>query len=250
MASMAQEIIGGFNAFIADQKATPGKATLTLVQFDNEIDRLASFKPIAEVENLTDKTYVPRGMTKLYDAIGLTVKTVKEEIAKAADKPDRVLVAILTDGEENSSQEYTTETIRKLLQDQQAEKWEFTFIGANQDAVLSGRGIGLAKAAANLTYAATPDGATKMFASLSKATSAFRCSTAVNASFAYSQADRDDQHLDPQSAYASSSKAVFREHGSLAGKLGGPARSASLSPLQRSKIARQGAQARWSRASV
>jgi uncharacterized protein YegL len=249
MSSLAHEIIGGYNAFIDDQKRVPGKGTLTLVQFDNEIDRLETFRPLAEVSTMTDKTYVPRGMTKLYDAIGLTVKTVKEEIEKMAEeeRPEKVLVAILTDGLENSSQEYRIDGIKALLDERQKAGWEFTFIGANQDAVLTGRGMGLNNAAGNMTYAATPQGATMMFASLSTATKSCRCAE-KGAAFAYSEADKAKQSIEPQAAFKHATEAGNEKYGPI-GSLGGIARKASLSPQTRSDIARTAAKARWSNSS-
>lgn len=249
MDSMKREIIGGFNSFLEDQKEVPGSATMTLVQFDDQIDRLAAFKPLSEIKPLDDATYVPRGCTRLYDAIGLTVTTVKDEIKKADEKPDKVLVVILTDGMENASQEYETNSIKSLLEAQQAAGWEFTFIGANQDAILTARGIGLTNAAANMTYAATPKGAVNMMASLSAATASFRCAPS-GVSMRYSKADREAQELDPQTSSTYSHKAVFSEHGSAAGSLGGTARAASMTQKQRTNIASNAAKARWSKKSV
>lgn len=249
MDSMKREIIGGFNNFLKDQMEVPGTATMTLVQFDDQIDRLASFKPLSEIKPLDDSSYVPRGCTKLYDAIGLTVKTTKDDIAKSGEKPEKVLVVILTDGLENSSQEYDTNSIKSLLEAQQKEGWEFTFIGANQDAILTARGIGLTNAASNLTYAATPDGAVNMMASLSSATKSFRCS-AAGSHLKYSKSDRDAQEMDPSSFHAYAHKAVFSEHGHSAGKIGGTARAASMTQKQRTNIASNAAKARWSKRSV
>lgn len=249
MDTMAKEIIGGFNAFLEDQKKVPGKATMTLVQFDNDLDRLASFEPLDKIQPLTGATYVPRGATRLYDAIGLTVNSVKEAIGAAAEKPDKVLVVILTDGMENASQEYTTEQIKALLQAHQADGWQFTFIGANQDAILSARGIGLNNAASNLTYSATPDGAKSMMGSLSSATAQYRCSIQGTA-FCYVDSDRQTQSINPSQAGSYSSKAAFNEHGSTAGTKGGPARAASLTPERRSEIAKLASKARWSNKSV
>lgn len=249
MASMKNEIIGGFNGFLDDQKQVEGTATMTLVQFDNEIDRLADFKPLAEIEQLTDKTYVPRGCTRLYDAIGLTVNSVKEAISKAAEKPDKVLVVILTDGMENASQEYNTDGIRDLLEERQKEGWEFSFIGANQDAILTAKGIGIQNLAANITFAATPEGAGNVMRSMSMATSAYRCS-APNEAFAYAKSDHDAQQIDPAFSHASYGKAVRSEDGYTSGKAGGAARAASMSPQKRSKQASTAAKARWSKKSV
>lgn len=250
MSSMRAEIIGGFNAFLTEQKKVPGSATMTLVQFDNVIDRLATFKPLAEVEPLNEKTYEPRGATRLYDAIGLTVMTVKDEIAKATEKPDKVLVLVLTDGQENSSEEFTTEMIQSLIAESQKSGWEFSFIGANQDAILTARGLGVKNAAINsLSFDASPAGAVNMMASMSCATASFRCA-AQGVGYSYSAKDREAQSSVPAAFGAATSKAVFSENSSKAGALGGAARAASLSPKQRTSIARTAAKARWSAGSV
>jgi uncharacterized protein YegL len=249
MQGMRAEIIGGFNAFLEDQKTVPGTATLTLVQFDNEIDRLTDGVPLAGIKPLDESTYVPRGATKLYDAIGLTVNSVKEAIAKAAAKPDKVIVLILTDGQENSSQEYTTDSIKSLLEAQQKDGWQFSFIGANQDAILTARGIGLNNAASNITYAATKAGSTNVLRSMSASVKMFRCAP-QDAQFAYKQEDRDAQSIDPAEATVASVKATFSEQGSKMASSGGNARAASLSPERRTSIASDAAKARWSRKSV
>ncbi len=249
MDSMKREIIGGFNNFLKEQQEVPGTATMTFVQFDDQIDRLASFKELKEITPLDETTYVPRGCTKLYDAIGLTVNSIKDEIGKAAEKPDKVLVLILTDGMENASQEYDTDKIKSLLEAQQKEGWEFSFIGANQDAILTARGIGLSNAASNITYAATPKGAINMMRSMSTATASFRCSVGGE-HYAYAQKDRDAQEMNPASAAAFTSKAAFTENGTKAGNLGGFARAANMTQKQRTTQASNAAKARWSKKSV
>ena len=61
----------GFNTFLREQKAQPGEAMLTLVQFDSQdpYEVLQDFRPIAEVPELTAETYVPRASTPLLDAL-------------------------------------------------------------------------------------------------------------------------------------------------------------------------------------
>jgi uncharacterized protein YegL len=250
MQSLRNEIIGGFNAFIEEQKNVEGKATVTLVQFDNEIDRMADFKPLPEIDPLTEKTYVPRGMTKLYDAIGLTVKTVQESIANLKKgKPDKVLVLILTDGLENSSQEYDTAAIRGLLDERQKDGWEFSFIGANQDAVLTAKGLGLRNPDANITYSATKEGAESVLRSMSRATATYRCA-AKGVAMAYTQEDRDAQSIDPAASAKYVSHSIRTEPSRESGKLGGAMRSDSLTPKRRSEIASRAAKVRWSSKSV
>ena len=249
MSGLKEEIIGGFNAFLDDQKKVEGKATVTLAQFDHEIERLADFEPLAEVKPLTGKTYVPRGMTSLHDAIGLTVVYCDQRIKKLAKKkrPGKILVLVLTDGFENNSTEYTNGKIRDLIQSKEKEGWEFSFIGANQDAVMTGAGLGISNTAANITMAANAEGAGVMMRSMSAAVRCYRSAPSGQA-FAYSEDDRKAQYAAMKKPVgATPVKASQSERSSVIGAAGGKARAQSLSAQQRSDIASRAAKARWSK---
>ena len=57
-----------------------------------------------------------------------------------------MLVAILTDGLENASQDYTKDRINKMIAHQrEVYSWEFLFLAANQDAIQSGTSMGIAR---------------------------------------------------------------------------------------------------------
>ncbi len=64
MESIRDDIIGGFNAFVNEQKSQPGTATLTLVQFDTQdpYEIVYRFTPIHFVDKLDRATYVPQGL--------------------------------------------------------------------------------------------------------------------------------------------------------------------------------------------
>src|SRR5689334_1631785 len=107
MDSMKKEAIGGFNAFLEEQKKLPGEAKLTVALFDHEYILLCNGKSIKEVEPLNEKTYEPRGTTALMDAIGRTLDDVGKRINSVSHdcaacggtkKTTKVLVAVLTDG--------------------------------------------------------------------------------------------------------------------------------------------------------
>lgn len=130
--------IDGFNSYLREQKAAPGDTRLSLVLFDTTIETHLDSIPIAEAVTLTPETYVPRGSTALLDAIGTTVDHLGKRFAALppADRPEHVSIAILTDGEENSSSHYTWADVAKRIQ-HQTEKysWEFLFLGAGEDAI-------------------------------------------------------------------------------------------------------------------
>ena len=138
MASMVEPAISGFNRLLREQNQVPGQARFTLVLFDDQYEAPYHSVPIAEVVELDTSTFVPRGSTALLDAIGRTIDELGAKLAATpeADRPGQVLVAILTDGEENSSTRFTWLDVSKRIR-HQSEKygWQFLFLGANQDAI-------------------------------------------------------------------------------------------------------------------
>lgn len=148
MKPIQDEAISGINCFLEDQAAVPGNALLTLVRFDNEYEIVHDGVPIAEVPKLDERSFRPRGMTALYDAIGRTVDDVGRRISRTPrkERPGHVIVAILTDGLENASSDYTSHRVREMIEHQQSVySWDFVYLGANQDAFSESRKLGLAK---------------------------------------------------------------------------------------------------------
>src|SRR5579872_7509961 len=117
MCSVAEDTKGGIKQFIASQKQKEGKASFTLVQFDHEYQVLNNFSDLNSVdENAFVNQYVPRGSTALLDAIGRTVIEMNQKIEKMdqPERPARVIVAIVTDGQENASTDFTVDKVKKL----------------------------------------------------------------------------------------------------------------------------------------
>lgn len=117
MESIRSDAIGGFNRFLADQQEPEDPARLTMVLFDDQYDVAYNGMDIHNVPPLTTRTFVPRGMTALLDAIGKTLNTVSARLAEipAEDRPEKIIVAILTDGHENASREFSLPVIRKSV---------------------------------------------------------------------------------------------------------------------------------------
>lgn len=170
MSSLAEEVIGGFNAYVEKQKEQPGNANLTYVQFDNEYQVVHKNVPIKDVPKLTKEVYWPRGMTSLYDAIG---KTIAEGLI-SSDKGDLNILTIMTDGQENSSKEYQYQVVKDLIKRAQDEfGWEVIFMGANMDANQYAGNMGIkAKNIAN--FDASILGAQAAINTMSYATTAYR----------------------------------------------------------------------------
>jgi hypothetical protein len=117
MASVREPTIQGFNDFLEAQRQQNdgGRALMSLTQFDDRYEVNFVGEPIENIPNLDTSSYVPRSRTALYDAIGRTVHEMEAWI-REHDWKERVLVLIVTDGQENASREYTFEAARALIE--------------------------------------------------------------------------------------------------------------------------------------
>ena len=141
---LVNDTIGSFNSVLDEQKKDTehGNAYVTTVFFNGEHETIHDREDIQSVEHITNKDYVPGGCTALLDAVGDTITKLSE---KDEIKDHKVIVAIITDGYENSSKEYSKEQIKKLIKEKEKEGWQFVFCGANIDAVAEGGHIGICK---------------------------------------------------------------------------------------------------------
>ena len=149
MESMAQEVKGSVKQFILEQKKDTGrKATLTTTQFDDHYEVIHDFQDIQAIdEEKFVREYSPRGLTALLDAIGRTTLAMKQKIDSMAeaDKPKRVVVAVITDGLENASKEFTISQIKEMIKEQESAGWDFLFMGATLDTIKVAENIGFSK---------------------------------------------------------------------------------------------------------
>jgi hypothetical protein len=190
MKKIKTDVIGGFNSFLEDQKKETGKLTLTLAKFDDRYEIAYQMAPIEEVKNLTDKTFIPRGMTALLDSLARLVIDTGKVLAEMpeSERPEKVLFIIQTDGQENCSRQYTNDKVKEMIEHQKdIYKWEFMYLGANQDGFAVGGAMGMQGA----TYAATTDGLRGAYYATTEAVKKFRKSS-VGTSFSLSQEDIDN----------------------------------------------------------
>ena len=101
---------------------------VTLITFDSDHTKWHyDDAPASKTNDLNWKAYRPCAATPLYDAIGKGVSKVNAQI----NDGENVLVTIITDGEENSSEEWTLKTVRKLIEKLKKQNWTFTLIGTD-----------------------------------------------------------------------------------------------------------------------
>ena len=145
MFGMIDEARNSINRFIDEQKKIEGEALFTFVMFDDEYEVVVDGKNIKKVKNIGEE-YKARGCTALLDAIGYTFDNIGKKLAdtKEKDRPEKVIVAIVTDGHENASKKYSRDMISGMIKKQQDEySWEILFFAANMDAVDVGTGINI-----------------------------------------------------------------------------------------------------------
>jgi hypothetical protein len=178
MESIRDDTIGGFNAFLDHQKAEPGTATLTLVQFDTQdpYEVIHKFKAIREVPALNRETFVPRASTPLLDALGRGINDLEASLGelKEEDRPAKVVVVIVTDGQENSSREFRKDRIEKMVKEKmEKSSWQFVFLSADLAAIGDAMAVGM-DADAVLLFKKNAKGTAGAWASLSAQTAHYR----------------------------------------------------------------------------
>lgn len=178
MHSLASVTIEGFNKFINSQKELDPNASITTILFDNEYTVVHDNIPINNIELLNERTYIPRGGTALYDAIGKAISTVHSRIQENYEEPSNIICAILTDGEENASQEYSFEIIKGLIKKMTDQfNWEFAYLGANVDAFEIASSLNIPKGN-TFQFEASVDGFENTYDELSRSVASYRVSTA------------------------------------------------------------------------
>lgn len=176
MRPLADDVIGGYNNFIEEQRKQPGEARVTLVLFDTGWSRIYHSVPLLAVPTLTPQQYRADGYTALLDAVGYTIDESGLTFSRRPeeDKPGRVLTLIMTDGKENMSVDYTKAMIIERVERQCRQwNWRFVFLGANIDAFAEGHGLGIDRQSV-ADYVPTPTGVRSAFCMMSTATSSYR----------------------------------------------------------------------------
>lgn len=150
MVTIASDMEGAVRQLLKDQRELPGKLTVGFVRFDDEVEEMTTF---ADAEDV-DPTLSPRNRTALYDAMGTTINKLGDRLAGLPEdvRPGKVLFVIVTDGLENASRDFTAAEVKTMVERQTNEfAWEFVYLGANQDAVMVAKDMGIAAKSA-LTY--------------------------------------------------------------------------------------------------
>lgn len=157
---------GGLNNFLAEQAKEEGDTLVSLIEFDNHVALNRSLIPIEQMEPYKLN---PGGGTALWDAMGFTVTEFKKHLSRVAveDRPDAVILLVVTDGEENASRVFDSAKLIALLtkvqrplvpkkslalpEDERPDPrtyihqrgWLVIYLGSNQDAIAAAKSMGI-----------------------------------------------------------------------------------------------------------
>lgn len=137
MMPLREQTVQGFNRLLEEQKQQRGIGHLSTLFFDTDFVWVHQHQELSGIRPLQMTDYQPRGMTALYDAIGMAIQAAKrhQKSMPKFRRPNQTLFVIMTDGYENASREYTLPMIRKMITKAQKKKgWTFLFLGADLDA--------------------------------------------------------------------------------------------------------------------
>jgi uncharacterized protein with von Willebrand factor type A (vWA) domain len=176
MDCVKDDVIGGFNNFIDEQKKLKDIANLTLTLFDTNYEIINKSKDIKTIDKLDNKTYCPGGCTALLDAVGKSIDEVSKgiELDKKGKVKQKILMVIATDGQENSSKEYKKQQIVDKIKEKKEQGWEFVFLGANETAFSEANNIGMSGCFTQGYATGTSIGTQSLYRDMSNITSCYR----------------------------------------------------------------------------
>lgn len=160
MAHLRNSTIRTMKEFFDSLKSPEDKTVVDLWQFDSVVSHLVKGEDINTGMANAIEGYTTGGCTALYDAICMAIDSLGRKFAQMqeCDRPDAVVFAILTDGFENASERFALTDVKQRIEHQSKKySWEFRFLAANQDAVLTGAEMGLDRQSCE-TIEATEEG--------------------------------------------------------------------------------------------
>ena len=189
METIRTDMEGALKALVEKQAGEKGECLFSLYQFDNQ------YEPVLEqvhIGNVSKSSLVlePRGGTALVDAIGRTINSVGDRLKNTneSDRPETVIMTIITDGEENASHEYTSEKVKEMVKHQTDKyQWKFLFLGSNIDAVKTGSRYGF-NVNNSMSYNSSAKGVANTSATLNNAVSYMR---SCNLDYQFTDEERD-----------------------------------------------------------
>lgn len=212
MSGVQLPVIEGVNDYIEGLRSDEqGEVLFSLTAFDTIFEHWYVGVPLADVRPISTGNYVPRGMTALNDAIAHSILEIEKKLKKLGREDMRVLHVTITDGAENSSQDYPNDSLGKcdrlieLVKAKEATgQWTFVYLGAGHasraDAQRVASGIGY-RGENSMLYSNTRSGVAAASAALASATSTLTSSDKASSKNFFGDAGQDEaDYVDPSAA--------------------------------------------------
>lgn len=119
------EAINSVNAYV---KELPKDTNVFLAVFDHDYNVVRN-TTAKKWEPLDKEEITPRGNTRLFDSAARIMYRALD------DNAEKTVIVVMTDGEENSSQNFRQADVKALADTMDKKKWELIFLGANFDRV-------------------------------------------------------------------------------------------------------------------
>ena len=142
------DVKGGFAKITNEQKENvDGTCAISIYRFAT-YPKEADFV-MEPIENVyPELAYNPSGCTAMYDGIGKAIDEIGERLASMPEeeRPEKNLIVIMTDGEENSSREYLPSKVREMIKHQEDKyNWTFLYIGTDISNTKDADNIGIGR---------------------------------------------------------------------------------------------------------
>ena len=201
MKGKEEDTIGGINSTIKILQESLNQTNqneiinVSIKLFDHEEIMLIRSLNIKEVRPIELRQYVPRGHTALYDALGNSLQYIMEKKLHNPSIFNKCLIYIATDGLENASRKYNSDSLKKLITSaQNSYNIELIYLGANQDAILEAAKIGILPSSA-MNYSETPENSQGAYRSVANA--AIRQRSNIPIAFTQTERDESQQEQSP-----------------------------------------------------
>ena len=194
MLGITDATIEGVNSFISKQREDKeGTVLVTLTMFDSEFDmeaggargwnspqKLRLVRPyevlvLGDVPVLDREVYKADGGTPLRDGLGHSIQHTDGILERVKTKNPDVLFLVVTDGGENTSQEFTAPHIKEMIEQREKQGWTFVYMGADHDSWAETANLGFQYS--NVRNYAKADVAEDAFGNLAVATTAYRATS-------------------------------------------------------------------------
>ena len=175
MSGKEKDVIGGFKTVVDEQRENKnGTCSVSFYKFQTDIEKIYLGKDVNNVEYI-DGQYRPHGCTALFDAVGIAIDEIGKWLndMKEDERPEKNIIVIMTDGEENSSKEYTASKIKEMIKHQEDKyNWTFVYMGSDLKDAKDANSIGI-----KTRFYSTSADYNKNYDVINLALSSYRCMT-------------------------------------------------------------------------